>query len=235
MVFTDPQEASEMKNQKSFVLVIFVCAALACLQTAALGEGASQSADPKAANVRAEGMGVRFDSTISYSNATLTISGPDGNVYKREFKGGSAVSFAVNDKTGDALGNGQYTYEIRFTTVQQDNHLMSAPRGAGSVEDENGRINGRASSVQSVVQSGSFALQNGALYVGNDIEPTSRRTSSTKSFENRPPQSTVPVSGNTVTRLRNHRLSLFSMPDQVIPDDLIVQGSAAIGLDCVTN
>jgi len=217
--------------------VIFVCAALACLQTAALGQGASQSADAKAANVRAEGMGVRFDSTISYSNATLTISGPDGNVYKREFKGGSAVSFALNDKTGAALGNGQYTYEIRFTTVLQDSRLMSAPRGAGSVEDENGRINGRASSVQSVVQSGSFALQNGALYVGNDIEPTSRRTSSTKSLETGPQQPRSPgvLSGNTATRLRNHRFSLLSMPDQVIPDDLIVQGSACVGLDCVNN
>ncbi|HXM47954.1 MAG TPA: tail fiber domain-containing protein [Pyrinomonadaceae bacterium] len=226
-----------MKNQKSFVLVIFVCAALACLQTAALGQGASQSADAKAANVRAEGMGVRFDSTISYSNATLTISAPDGSVYKREFKGGSAVSFALNDKTGAALGNGQYNYEIRFTTVQQDSRLMSAPRGAGSVEDENGRINGRASSVQSVVQSGSFALQNGALYVGNDIEPTSRRTSSTKSLETGPQQPRSPgvLSGNTATRLRNHRFSLLSMPDQVIPDDLIVQGSACVGLDCVNN
>jgi len=226
-----------MKNQKSFVLVIFVCAALACLQTAALGQGASQSADARAANVRAEGTGVRFDSTISYSNATLTISAPDGSVYKREFKGGSAVSFALNDKTGAALGNGQYNYEIRFTTVQQDSRLMSAPRGAGSVEDENGRINGRASSVQSVVQSGSFALQNGALYVGNDIEPTSRRTSSTKSLETGPQQPRSPgvLSGNTATRLRNHRFSLLSMPDQVIPDDLIVQGSACVGLDCVNN
>jgi hypothetical protein len=38
-----------------------------------------------------------------------------------------------------------------------------------------------------------------------------------------------------MTRLRNHRLSLFAMPDQVIADDLIVQGSACIGLDCVNN
>src|SRR6185436_4049046 len=44
-------------------------------------------------------------------------------------------------------------------------------------------------------------------------------------------------SGNTAARLRNHRASLFSsiLFDQVIPDDLIVQGSACIGLDCVNN
>ncbi len=226
-----------MKNQKSFVLVIFVALALACLQAAALGQTANQLAETKVASVRAEGMGVRFETSALYSSATLTISAPDGNVYRREFKGGSGLSFALLDKAGAALGNGQYTYEIRLTTVQQDNRLLSAPRVGGSVEDENGRTNARASSVQSVVQSGSFAVQNGALYVGNEIEPTSRRTSSTRGFDQTPQQQRTPgvISGNTVTRLRNHRLSLLSMPDQVIPDDVIVQGSACIGLDCVNN
>src|SRR5439155_23581866 len=31
------------------------------------------------------------------------------------------------------------------------------------------------------------------------------------------------------------RLSLFSMPDIVQPDDVIIQGSACVGLDCVNN
>jgi hypothetical protein len=220
-----------MNNRKSFVLAIFVGVALACLQTAALGQGASQSADSKAANVRAEGMGVRFDPTTSYSNGTLIISAPDGNVYRREFKGGSPLSFALLDKAGAPLGNGQYNYEIRLTTVQLGSRLTTASGDGGAVEDENGRTNRRPSSVQSVIQSGSFAVQNGALYLGNETEPTAGRRPVTKSFQ----QSTVPLSGNTVTRLRNHRVSLFSMPDQVIPDDLIVQGSACIGLDCVNN
>jgi len=42
------------------------------------------------------------------------------------------------------------------------------------------------------------------------------------------------VSGNTITRLRNHRLSLFS-PDVVTPDDEDIQGSLCVGLDCVNN
>jgi hypothetical protein len=224
-----------MNIRKSFVLAIFVGVALACLQTAALGQGASQSADSKAANIRAEGMGVRFDPTTPYSNATLTISAPDGNVYRREFKGSSALSFALIDKAGAPLGNGQYNYEIRLTTVQMGSRLLTAPGDGGAVEDENGRTDRRPSSVQSVIQSGSFAVQNGALYLGNEIEPTAGRRPMTKSFGTSPQQSTVPVSGNTMNRLRNHRLSLFSMPDQVIADDLIVQGSACIGLDCVNN
>jgi Chaperone of endosialidase len=237
MVLTYKQEVSEMKNQKSFVLVMFIAFAWACLQTAALGQGASQSTDAKVASIRSEGMGVRFDSSIPYTSATLTISAPDGSVYRREFKGGTSPSFALLDKAGAALGNGQYTYEIRFTTVQVrgSKESLAAP-DAGGVEDENGRTNRRPSSVQSVVQSGSFAVQNGALYVGNEIEPTSRRTPITKSLGKNPQQRTPDfISGNTVNRLRNHRLSLYSMPDQVIADDLIVQGSACIGLDCVNN
>jgi hypothetical protein len=38
-----------------------------------------------------------------------------------------------------------------------------------------------------------------------------------------------------LTRLRNHRAFLGAAPDDVIPDDLIVQGSACVGLDCVNG
>jgi hypothetical protein len=80
-------------------------------------------------------------------------------------------------------------------------------------------------------------MQNGTLYVGNEIEPSYRPTVSPKSIDKNPQPLRSPVvpSGNTSNRLRNHRLSLFTMPDDVIPDDLIVQGSACIGLDCVNG
>jgi hypothetical protein len=45
----------------------------------------------------------------------------------------------------------------------------------------------------------------------------------------------VPPPGGTVARAKQHHLLLNAFPDQVIPDDLIVQGSACIGLDCVNN
>ncbi len=190
-----------MNSQKRFMLGMFTMLLFASLQVAVFGQEA------KVANVRTEGMGVRFDSAIPYSSATLTI-------------------------------NGQYTYELRFTTVQlMDLKQRAAAAANEGVMDENGRTSRGRSSVQSVVQSGSFALQNGTLYVGNETEPSSRPAGSPKSFDKNPPQLRSPgiPSGNTLNRLRNHRLSLFSMPDQVIADDLIVQGSACVGLDCVNN
>jgi len=105
------------------------------------------------------------------------------------------------------------------------------------VMDENGRTRHGRLSVQSVVQSGSFSMLNGSLYVGNEIEPSYRPTVSPKSIDKNPQSLPAPgvPSGNTSNRLRNHRLSLFSMPDIVQPDDVIDQGSLCVGLDCVNG
>jgi hypothetical protein len=217
-----------MKYQKSLVAVLFVAAVFVCLQTAALGQGASQTA-----NLRAEGMGVRFDSSIQHTSASLTISAPDGNVYRREFGAGAVPSFALLDKAGAALGNGTYTYELRLNTAQARDPKERLAALDDGVEDEQGRTSRKRSRVQSVVQSGSFSVVNGVLYAGSEIEPTTGRPSSTKSFGTNPQRSTGVISGNTLTRLRNHRLSL--LPDIVQPDDVIIQGSACVGLDCVNN
>src|SRR5260370_7113860 len=210
-----------MKNQKRFILTMSTILVFASLEVAVLGQTASQSIEAKGANVRAEGVAFRLDAAIPYSNATLTISGPDGAVYSREFAGGTAPSWSLFDKTGATLGKGQYPYERRFTTVQMRDlkeRLATAPDDG--VMDENGRTKHGRLSVQSVVQSGSFAVQNGALYVGIETEPSSR-PSSPKSFDKNPQQRTPSVpSGSTFNRLRNHRLSLFSTPPQSIAHHL---------------
>jgi hypothetical protein len=228
MVLSQNRRHLKMKYQKSLVAVLFVAAAFVCLQTAALGQGASQTA-----NLRAEGMGVRFDSSIQHTSASLTISGPDGNVYRREFGAGAVPSFALLDKAGAALGNGTYTYELRLNTAQARDPKERLAALDDGVEDEQGRTSRKRSRVQSVVQSGSFSVVNGVLYAGSEIEPTTGRPSSTKSFGTNPQRSTGVISGNTLNRLRNHRLSL--LPDIVQPDDVIIQGSLCVGLDCVNN
>jgi len=221
-----------MKNQKRFILGMFTILLFASLQVTVLGQEA------KVANVRAEGMAVRFDSAIPYSNATLTISGPDGTVYRREFAGGTVPSLSLFDKTGAALGNGQYTYELRFNTVQALDPKQRAWLALDDgVMDENGRTSRGRLSVQSVVQSGSFSLMNGTLYVGNETEPAYRPTVSPKGIDKslQPLRSPGVSSGNTSNRLRNHRLSLVPMFDIVFADDVDIQGSLCVGLDCVNN
>src|SRR5439155_898122 len=114
--------------------------------------------------------------------------------------------------------------------------IMPAPDDGAGTEDEQGRINRRRTPVDSAIQTGSFAVLNGVVYVGNETEPATRRDTSTKNI-NKDAQQRSPsvMSGNTVTRLRNHRLSLLSAPDVVTADDAIIQGSLCVGLDCVNN
>src|SRR3989454_4833238 len=211
--------------------------AVACFQVSVLAQTVESRREP--ATMTANASGVRWNVSAQYSDLTMTVSAPDGQVFRKEFGAGAAPEFALSDKQGNRLPDGQYTYELRFTTAQVrgiKDRIMPAPDDGAGTEDEQGRINRRRLSVESVVQSGSFAVQNGVVYVGNETEPTARRDTSAKNINKDPQQRSLGVvSGNTVTRLRNHRLSLFSAPDVVTPDDEDIQGSLCVGLDCVNN
>src|SRR2546428_4416326 len=210
--------------------------AVACFQVSVLAQTAESRREP--ATMTANTTGVRWNVSAQYSDLTMTVSAPDGQVFRKEFGAGAAPEFALSDKQGTRLPDGQYTYELRFTTAQVrgiKDRIMPAPDDGAGTEDEQGRINRGRLSLESVVQSGSFSVQNGFVYIGNETEPTTRRDTSTKNI-NKDTRQRSPgvVSGDTITRLRNHRLSLFS-PDVVTPDDEDIQGSLCVGLDCVNN
>src|SRR5438067_1291049 len=225
-----------MKILKCTTIMLCVGLAVACFQVSVLAQTVESRREP--ATMTANASGVRWNVSAQYSDLTMTVSAPDGQVFRREFQGGAPAEFAFSDKQGNRLPDGQYTYELRFTTPQVrgiKDRIMPAPDDGAGTEDEQGRINRRRTPVDSMVQSGSFAVLNGVVYVGSETEPANRRDSSAKN-SNKDTQQRSPgvVSGNTITRLRNHRLSLFS-PDIVTPDDEDIQGSLCVGLDCVNN
>src|SRR5437773_10729281 len=226
-----------MKILKCTTIMLCVGLAVACFQVSVLAQTVESRREP--ATMTANASGVRWNVSAQYSDLTMTVSAPDGQVLSKEFHAGAAPEFTFLDKQGNRLPDGQYTYELRFTTAQVrgiKDRIMPAPDDGAGTEDEQGRINRRRMPVESVVQSGSFAVQNGVVYVGNETEPTARRDTSAKNINKDPQQRSLGVvSGNTVTRLRNHRLSLFSAPDVVTPDDEDIQGSLCVGLDCVNN
>ena len=226
-----------MKIQKFVPTVLCVGLAVVCFHVSVLAQTAESKREPAA--ITANAAGVRWNVPAQYSALTMTVSAPDGQVFSKEFRAGAPPEFTLSDKQGNRLPDGQYTYELRFTTPQVraiKDRIMPAPDDGAGIEDEQGRTDRRRLPVESVVQSGSFAVLNGVVYVGNETEPNTRRDTSTKNI-NKDPQQRSPgvVSGNTVTRLRNHRLSLFSAPDVVTPDDEDIQGSLCVGLDCINN
>lgn len=214
-----------MKNVKTFAVIVFASLILVCLQTVAVQA-------QKLSNISSRGSSVRWEVAAQHAGLTITISAPDGQVYRREFPAGSSPEFILSDKEGNRLPDGQYTYELRLTPVLGagvKEELAAARRNGDDAKVERDLRKRGLLPSQPSVESGSFTILNGAVIVAGAVEDP-RRTA--KTTEQRTPSV---VSGNTVTRLRNHRLSLFSMPDIVQPDDVIIQGSACVGLDCVNN
>src|SRR5262249_861399 len=144
----------------------------------------------------------------------------------------TSPEFQTFDKQGERLPDGIYTYEIRLgpsSGLSIDELKAARPRDDEAEADRVGR---KRLTLSGQVQSGSFSIVNGQLIVAGWVEesPTVNKTNDQpKGAANRI------ISGNTISRLRNHRLALAAAFDQVIADDLIVQGSACIGLDCVNN
>lgn len=216
-----------MKNQKSLMFGVFTAIVFTCLQTLAIGQTGN---DVKLANVYGGGSSVRWDPVVSNSGASLTISAPDGRVFHREYRGGTSFEITLSDKQLEGLPDGTYSYELRLRPVLSAATREALKAARGQDDDPEAERAGRKRLVlPALVQSGSFSILNGSIIVAGAVE-NPRRTAK----EAQPPRTSV-ISGNTVNRLRNHRFSLGAMPDFVIADDLIVQGSACVGLDCVNG
>src|SRR5256884_3155107 len=173
--------------------------------------------------------GVRWDVAVSNGGGTLTITAPDGRVFRKAFRGGASPEINLSDKQLDSLPDGVYNYDLQLTSVLTAAQKEAIMKARGSDDDpENERAGRKRPSVPAMNQSGSFAIVNGMLVGPGGIE--GQRTASKTAA----PQPTR-VSANTVERLRNHRFSLLRTPDIVEADDVIIQGSLCVGLDCVNN
>jgi hypothetical protein len=203
------------------------------LSPAALG----QSDEKALANVSGGGSSVRFDVTVANSGSTLTVTAPDGRAYTKEYKAGISPEFTFTDKQG--LPDGVYTYELRLRPSLSAGQREALKAARGNDDDPESDRAARKRPAAGAVQSGSFAIMNGQVVVAGLSEngrigkadvPSNSTVAKTAAVNTTSRFS----SGNTVNRLRNHRTSLSSyLFDFVIADDLIVQGSACVGLDCV--
>lgn len=217
-----------MMNRSSFVLAIFAILIIVGLSPVALGQ------DTNLANVTGGGSSVRFDVTAPNGGVTLTVTAPDGRTFSREYRAGTSPEFTLSDKT---LVDGVYAYELRLRPTLTAGQREALKASRGNDDDPESERAARKRTTAGAVQSGSFAVVNGQIIVAGLKEDEGGRAKADAQPGRLQPASTARVfsSGNTAARLRNHRASLLSNPmfDFVIADDLIVQGSACVGLDCV--
>jgi hypothetical protein len=183
------------------------------------------------AEVTSDRTEIQWRPHVEYESLVLTVSRPDGEVVRLEFESGRAPFFKLNDEDGAPLPNGHYRYELRLTP-NLDGEVKDSLKAA-EAEGNRDRVeralkkSGKLPS-EPLIQYGTFMLEKGKLYIGSASEgETPQRISSNLQDYSAPPREELiyfkPVK------------AAFRPFDQVIPDDLIVQGSACAGLDCVNN
>jgi hypothetical protein len=184
------------------------------------------------AAIGAAGSSVRWDVAGPYSSATLTVAAPDGRVFRKEFRAGSAPEFSAMDKNGERLPDGVYNYELRLSPVLSaaGKEKLAAARGKDD-DPEEVRATRKREVPPALVQSGSFSITNGAVIVAGSAEEGQGRVSKITTQ----PLPALSARSATATKTQQHHPRMISSPDDVIPDDLIVQGSACVGLDCVSG
>ena len=229
-----------MKSQESLAWGLITASVFACLQTAALGQTASDDrSESKLATITAGGSSVSWKVAAPSSAVTLTVSAPDGRVFRREFKAGTSPEFTMTDRERKTLPDGQSTYELRLTPVLSPAAKTALVASRGRDTDAEAVRSARKPTVpaEPLVESGSFAILKGAVVVAGEVEPESKRPGGS-ALHQVPRSDATPAAARTLSEPYFSPVALRTstlVRDQVIPDDLIVQGSACVGLDCVNN
>ena len=157
--------------------------------------------------------GIQWQINVNYEKLTLTVSGPGGLILRRDL---AAAAFDAVGDDGKPLPDGAYTYEL-VAAPQLDRATRRALAAARRSGDDSAvaKLQAEGKLPQTpMVLSGTFRIAGGAL-VQNDAKEPQR-------------------SGNGAAQ-KKAAPTPVTAADQVIPDDLIVQGSECVGLDCVNN
>ncbi len=151
----------------------------------------------------------------AYDRAVLTVAHPDGKVTRQEFAAGQTIQFDL----GRGLDGG-YRWELTLAPRLSNDAKaqLAAARGTSAEATVIAEMKRRGELPASpMIQSGSFQVQGGSIVPPGQAEP--------RPALNHTAAPATPRPGGPSLAVR----------DQVIPDDLIVQGSTCSGLDCVNN
>ena len=185
---------------------------------------APAAADDLVATLQPGASYLSFVPQMDYQSVVLTVRGPKEVLVQRHFDAGQTPTFDLFDRAGNALPDGSYTFELRVRPVidAQAQAALNAARQRGDdsvaqqLRDQNRLPEG------SVVQYGHFTLAGGAIVNGDEQEhPATASEASSQASRNE--------------RNAGDDPSILTEADQVIADDLIVQMSLCVGMDCVNG
>ena len=148
---------------------------------------------------------VNFTPAVSGYALTLTVSGPEGFRYEQTYDAGQAATFSIFDVTGDFVPGGKYTWELRAVPALSDSERTAMDELRATGADAASLTKAGKLPRTFEPMSGTFTIEQGAIVTGGEAEAS-------------------PGGGN--------RLATKA---QVFSTDLIVQGSACVGVDCTTS
>jgi hypothetical protein len=174
----------------------------------------------------ANAAGLSFQIGSDNESVTLTVSGPNDLHYTHQFTSARSISLKLRD-IGAALPDGTYVYEMRLAPRVSDSVRAEIAAARESGDDAAlDRIRNAAGLKELPAQSGAFTIMNGSLVSSDSTEPSGPGGPGTNSA--------LSNKGGTTSAQSLHNAPVKAL-DVVTADDIIVQGSACIGLDCVNN
>ncbi len=221
-----------MSFRKSFRFAAIAIAALAFAQIA----NGQTAGDGKIANLSVGAGSVRWDILVSNNGGTVTVQFPDGRSIRKAFRSGTVAEIDLSDKKLESLPDGVYNWELSLAPQLTSGQKETMMKGRGDDDEPEAQRNLRKRSAGSSLSlSGSFSMANGMLIGPGAVESERTGSNTTQPQPKAQPAPVTRVSANTVDRLRNHRFSLMRPFDIVHADDVIIQGSLCVGLDCVSG
>jgi hypothetical protein len=183
---------------------------------------------------RGGGSSIDFASTLTgHQSVRLVMVDPNGDVVvDKTFPNGRALQVRVSD-LGTAPVDGAYRYELTVTPAINAGLAKKLEAARAANDEAAARKIMRDNGLETIAQSGTFTLSNGSFLDPQAQEAGANLDGGVASLRDNGVGGNVPR-----TNPANAGTSgggKVTVNDQVIPDDLIVQGSGCFGFDCVNN
>ena len=148
-------------------------------------------------------------SASGYSSVQLRVARPDGQVEVFDFKQGRTPALNLQDLGSRMDGTYQWEMVLDANVPENVRKQLDAARASNDVAAAAKIM--KDAGLEGRIESGAFTVSNGMIVTPDRTEGKGREV------------------------VVNARPGQVETLDQVIPDDLIVQGSLCVGLDCVNN
>jgi hypothetical protein len=167
--------------------------------------------------------GIDFVPVASFTEITITLSFPNGQIARKTFEGGKDARISLGESWGPKYTDGMYTYELRALTGPKPNPEYRGAEWEGIYTP------------QAVVQSGFFYVSRGT--VENPEEEEGQEKARIHSHGDSPIRNGSVQDGGVPngTEISVSQNELSTAKDVCYADDLIVDGSLCVGFDCVCN